>query len=469
MPTFTAIKNGNFNDSTVWDLGTVPGSGDVAMPATFTVTITASIDLSPGGRLDGTGHTGFFQVTASGRTVRADVVSDLSNVFRFSAASPATCLLIGNATAGSGSSVFGARNESSGTLNITGNATGGGGTNAHGALNLSTGTMNISGNATGGSGSNALGAQNIGGGTLRVTRAIGNLFGVGGAHSNFNAGVAGSNTAGTVTTVEQIEYGAFGQSPTLQNVTLLDKTTNAAQFRLTPNGARKTLVVCDYPTAANVLQGVNYDWGNRVGTVVLPAVTNVRSGVAYRNNDLTGTLVLPVEADVRLNVVYDNADKLGKIVLPVETDVRLNVVYDNADKLGKIVLPVETDVRVGVVYDNDDKIGVADVAVWPPIAPSGLTATAVSQTAIDLEWTNNDASTIIRIECSPDGAWWMHIASVEPDETQYADSDLRAATQYFYRVGAQNEGGVSYSNVVSVSTLSYISPLFVVELESKIS
>ena len=463
MPTFTAVKTGNFNDPTVWDLGTVPGSGDVAMPATFTITITASIDLSPGGRLDGTAQTGFFQVTVSGMTVKADVVAGLSNVFRFSAASPGACLLIGNATGGSGSSAFGA--SSSGTLNISGNATGGSGSTAHGAS--SSGTLNISGNATGGSGATSIGAFNNAGGTLRVTRAIGNLFGVGGSHSNSNAGVRGSNTAGAVTTVEEIEFGAFGQSPILQNVTLLNKTTNAAQFRLTPNGTTKTLVVCDYPVVGNVLQGVNYDWGNRVGTVVLPAVTDVRLNVAYRNNDMIGTCAVPLPANVLVSVPVDAT--VGTVVLPAVTDVRLNVVYDNADKLGKIVLPVETDVRVGVVYDNNDKIGVADVAVSPPIAPSGLTATAVSQTAINLEWTNNDASTIIRIECSPDGAWWMHIASVEPDETQYTDSDLRAATQYFYRVGAQNDGGVSYSNVVSVSTLSYATPLFVVELESKIS
>ena len=90
-----------------------------------------------------------------------------------------------------------------------------------------------------------------------------------------------------------------------------------------------------------------------------------------------------------------------------------------------------------------------------PIAPSGLSATAVSPSEIDLMWTDNSGDDQgFKIERSPDGvAGWTEIATVGMDVTTYSDTGLSPLTPYFYRVKAYNSvGGSDYSNVASATT-----------------
>jgi FtsP/CotA-like multicopper oxidase with cupredoxin domain len=100
------------------------------------------------------------------------------------------------------------------------------------------------------------------------------------------------------------------------------------------------------------------------------------------------------------------------------------------------------------------QIDVAD----PPLAPSGLTATAVSSSQIDLAWTHNSSDeTGFDIQRSLTGATadFNWLASVGEDVTSYSDMGLAQATQYFYQVAATNGGGSSaYSNVASDTTQS---------------
>ncbi|MGH7453549.1 MAG: fibronectin type III domain-containing protein, partial [bacterium] len=92
-----------------------------------------------------------------------------------------------------------------------------------------------------------------------------------------------------------------------------------------------------------------------------------------------------------------------------------------------------------------------------PTAPSGLTATAVSNTRIDLAWTdnsNNEDGFKIEIKAGPSGTY-TEIAAVGANVTIYSSTGLEANKQYFYRVRAYNTVGHSaYSNQVNVTTLS---------------
>lgn len=93
----------------------------------------------------------------------------------------------------------------------------------------------------------------------------------------------------------------------------------------------------------------------------------------------------------------------------------------------------------------------------PPEAPSDLTATAVSESQIDLAWTDNSLDeTAFLIERSPNGTGsWTQIDAVGPNVTAYTDSSLDPDTEYFYRVRADGLGGPSgYSNTASATTLS---------------
>ena len=91
-----------------------------------------------------------------------------------------------------------------------------------------------------------------------------------------------------------------------------------------------------------------------------------------------------------------------------------------------------------------------------PNAPSGLTATAVSSSQINLAWTDNSANEdLFKIErCQGTGcSTFAQIATVGANVTTYNDTGLTANTSYSYRVRANNLAGDSaYSNTASATT-----------------
>jgi PKD repeat protein len=92
-----------------------------------------------------------------------------------------------------------------------------------------------------------------------------------------------------------------------------------------------------------------------------------------------------------------------------------------------------------------------------PVAPTSLTATALSRTSIGLTWKNGTTDqTEVRVErCAGTGcSSFVEVASVPGTATSYTDRGLAARTVYRYRVRAYNPlGGSGASNVVSVRTM----------------
>jgi hypothetical protein len=90
----------------------------------------------------------------------------------------------------------------------------------------------------------------------------------------------------------------------------------------------------------------------------------------------------------------------------------------------------------------------------PPAAPTGLNATAVSRTQINLTWVdqaNNEDG--FKIERKQGGGTFTQIATVGANITTYADTGLTRNTQYTYRVRAYNSSGNSaYSNTDNART-----------------
>ena len=91
-----------------------------------------------------------------------------------------------------------------------------------------------------------------------------------------------------------------------------------------------------------------------------------------------------------------------------------------------------------------------------PSAPTGLAATAIAPTRIDLSWTDTSSETGYRVERSPNGSsGWTEIASPSANQTSYSDLQVSAQQTYFYRVRGINSGGFSpYSNVANATTPS---------------
>ena len=94
--------------------------------------------------------------------------------------------------------------------------------------------------------------------------------------------------------------------------------------------------------------------------------------------------------------------------------------------------------------------------VTAPTAPSGLTATAVSASQINLTWTDNSTNEgAFLIERSSDNVTFTLLGYAGADVTNYVDTGLSANTTYYYRVRARNTIGDSpYSNVASAMTFN---------------
>lgn len=95
----------------------------------------------------------------------------------------------------------------------------------------------------------------------------------------------------------------------------------------------------------------------------------------------------------------------------------------------------------------------AGTASAPP-APTGLTATAMSTTRIDLAWNASSGATGYRVEKSSNGSsGWNEIAQLNGSQVTYSDTTVSQQQTWFYRVRALNTGGFSpYSNVASATT-----------------
>jgi hypothetical protein len=98
----------------------------------------------------------------------------------------------------------------------------------------------------------------------------------------------------------------------------------------------------------------------------------------------------------------------------------------------------------------------------PVPAPTNLTATAISDSQIDLEWDDNSSNEegfIIERSDDGGGSWTQIHDTAAPNVTTYSDTGLDAGTTYWYRVYAYNttDGTVSsYSNVASATTLNFL-------------
>jgi len=99
----------------------------------------------------------------------------------------------------------------------------------------------------------------------------------------------------------------------------------------------------------------------------------------------------------------------------------------------------------------------------PPLAPSGLGATAISSSQINLAWTDNATNeTGFKIErCQGTGCTsFAQIATVGANVTTFNNTGLTGSTSYTYQVRATNSGGDSgYSSPPATATTQVAPPV----------
>jgi len=91
---------------------------------------------------------------------------------------------------------------------------------------------------------------------------------------------------------------------------------------------------------------------------------------------------------------------------------------------------------------------------FPPNAPSNLTATTLSETEIQLNFTDNsDNEDGFKLERKEPGGTYKLIAVLPSNTTSHKDTGLTPNTTYYYRVCAYNSyGASSYSNEANAIT-----------------
>jgi uncharacterized delta-60 repeat protein len=110
----------------------------------------------------------------------------------------------------------------------------------------------------------------------------------------------------------------------------------------------------------------------------------------------------------------------------------------------------------GVALADGIKLVFASPATVAPAAPSGLTASAVSSSRIDLEWSNNATNAVHNVvgRAVVNGGPYMDVAVLPWSSTSWTDAGLSGETTYYYVVRAVNAAGASYnSGQASATTL----------------
>ena len=107
----------------------------------------------------------------------------------------------------------------------------------------------------------------------------------------------------------------------------------------------------------------------------------------------------------------------------------------------------------GVIYANHYGTLYAIGQLESVPSPTNLTATAVSSSQIDLNWSDNSSDeTNFSVERSLDGtSEWTEIGAVNADTTTFSNIDLPAGTEYYYRVRAYRSSDDTYSDYSNIA------------------
>jgi len=105
-------------------------------------------------------------------------------------------------------------------------------------------------------------------------------------------------------------------------------------------------------------------------------------------------------------------------------------------------------------YSNTDT-ETTDACPQPPATPTNLSGSAVSDTQVNLSWSDNATDeTAYTVERSPDNNSWLELDTLSANTTTYSDTTMQCGTQAHYRVRAHNSTTGLYSSYSSTITVT---------------
>jgi hypothetical protein len=209
--------------------------------------------------------------------------------------------------------------------------------------------------------------------------------------------------------------------------------------------------------------GTDYSpWSNTAGARTAPP--NAPSDLAVSNITVTGAaLSWKDNSNDETAFKIEQSSDDGATWALIKTAAANIIAYDIAGLTPNTTYKFRLK-ATNNVGDSDYSNTVAITTLGVPTAPSGLSATAISSSKINLNWTDNaSAEDGFKIERSTSsGGPFTQIGTTNANAATYSDTGLNMNTAYYYRVRAYNSVGNSdYSNTAAATTKPNSAPVAV--------
>lgn len=188
--------------------------------------------------------------------------------------------------------------------------------------------------------------------------------------------------------------------------------------------------------------------------------------------DAPTTLVAGVASSSQINLTWvdTSGNELGFRIYRGTTSGALTLIHTTAPGATSYSVTGLTastqyffEVRAYNALGNSDptsEVSATTLALTPaPTAPTGLTATAVSQSQINLAWTDASSNeTGFKVYRGTVSGTLALVATLGPGVTSYQNTGLLSGVQYFFKVASYNATGSSLSSQATATTLTAAGP-----------
>ncbi|HUR60381.1 MAG TPA: fibronectin type III domain-containing protein, partial [Opitutaceae bacterium] len=183
--------------------------------------------------------------------------------------------------------------------------------------------------------------------------------------------------------------------------------------------------------------------------IAVQARTAVGSSTNFvSRNPATAPIWLKLTRQADVFRAYHSADGVnwtdfGTLTLPMSGSIYVGLAV-TSHAPGTLCTARFSDVYLGAVRGS---------GTTPPMAPTNLSAVALSSSEVELRWTDNASNeTSVYIHRSLDNVTFTMLATPGPNVTSYNDRAVTPSTTYYYRVQVANSAGLSGFATASVRT-----------------